>query len=123
MRLILFLPETARQHMLALAALPPAYINPTLRGFHNWGVEGTENCTTGHPFFTALAQHPLAVSYHSIIATQNAADFRIGGDGVVPYWSAHLDGAASETIVPYIHVCLEKPKTVRAVMKILKGAE
>jgi triacylglycerol esterase/lipase EstA (alpha/beta hydrolase family) len=123
LRLILFLPKTAQQQVQALVSLPPTYINPTLRGFHHWGVEGTENCSTGHPFFHALAQHPVAISYHSIIATRRTIDFRNGGDGVVPYWSAHLDGAASETIVPYMHGCLEKPKTVRAVMKILKGAQ
>ena len=44
------------------------------------------------------------------------------GDGVVPQWSVHLDRVAAESIVPYTHRCLEKPKTVHAVMKILKGA-
>ena len=123
LRLVLFLPKTARQRMQALAALPPAYIHPTLRGFHEWGVGGIENCTTGHPFLLALARHPLAVPFHSIIATGRAADFRNGGDGIVPYWSAHLEGASSETILPYTHQCIEKPKTVQAVMKILKGVQ
>ena len=123
LRLILFLPKTARQHLQAVAALPPSYINPTLRGFHEWGVKGTENLSTKHPYFRALAQHPVGVPFHSIIAIRRTVDFRNGGDGVVPYWSAHLDGAASETIVPYTHECLEKPKTVHAVMSILKGAK
>ena len=123
LRIILFLPKTAKQQVQALAALPPSYVHPTLRGFHNWGVEGAENCCTEHPFFVALAQHPMNVSFHSIIATRGKADFQARGDGVVPYWSAHLEGAASETIVPYMHVCIEKPKTVQAVMKILKGAQ
>ncbi len=122
LRVILFLPKTAKEQVQALAALPPSFIHPTLRGFHNWGIEGTENCSTGHPFFIALAQRPMSVSYHSIIATRGVADFQTRGDGVVPYWSAHLPGAASETTVPYMHVCIEKPKTVKAVMEILKGA-
>ena len=71
----------------------------------------------------ALARHPVAVPFHSIIATGRAADFRKGGDGIVPYWSAHLKGAASETILPYTHRSIEKPKTVQAVMKILKEAK
>lgn len=123
LRIALFLPRTARQRMHALAALPSAYIHPTLRGFHDWGVGGIENCTTGHPFLVALARHPIAVPFHSIIATGRAADFHKGGDGIVPYWSAHLKGAASETIVPYTHRSIEKPKTVQAVMKILKEAK
>ena len=123
MRLVLFLPETARHRLQALVELPPAYIQPTLRPFHDFGVGGTENLSTKHPFFSALARHPLGVPFHSIIATRRAVDFRHGSDGVVPYWSAHLDGSASETIVPYPHACLERPATVRAVMKILKDAK
>jgi hypothetical protein len=123
LRLVLFLPKMARQRVAAVVALPSAYINPLLRGFHNWGLEGIENCSTGHPFFAALARHPVGITYHSIIGTRHALDFRNGSDGIVPYWSAHLDGAASETIVPYTHGCLEKPNTVRAVMKILKSTK
>jgi hypothetical protein len=119
-RIILFIPKTARRSLQALTELPPAYIHPALREFHDWGMEGTENLSTGHPYFSALARHRVAVPFHSIIATRGAADTRESSDGVVPYWSAHLDGAASETLVPCLHACLEKPGTVQAVMKILQ---
>lgn len=121
-RLITSLPKRARERLQAVKELPPAYIHPTLRGFHEWGLKGTENLANKHPYFRALARHPIAVPFHSIIATRGAVDFRNGSDGAVPYWSAHLDGAASETLVPYTHRCLEKPMTVEAVMKILKEA-
>ena len=123
MRLLLILPTTARHRVEALTELPRADINPTLRGYYHWGIEGTENLSTKHPFLRALARHPVTVTFHSIIATRGAADFRNSTDGVVPYWSAHLDGAASETIVRYRHGCLEKPETVQAVMNILKNAK
>lgn len=119
-RLILFLPKTARQRLQAITALPAAVIQPTLRSFGDWGMEGTENLTTKHPYFRALARQPLTVPFHSVIASRNAADFRHGSDGIVPYWSSHLEGAVSETIVPYPHASLEEPKTVQAVMTILK---
>jgi len=120
MRLILFLPETARQRMKALVKLPKVDMNPVLRDFYNWGVEGPENLSTKHPFFHALARHPVPVTFHSIIATRGSADLLTSSDGIAPYWSTHLDGAASETIVPYSHGCLENPGTVNAVMNILK---
>jgi len=122
-RLLLLLPKAAGNRLQALTELPPAYINPTLRGFHDWGLKGTENLASKHPFFGALAQHPVAVPFHSIIAVGNAHDFRNGSDGAVPYWSTHLEGAASEIRVPYSHECLEKPGTVQAVMKILRDAK
>ena len=122
-RLLLLLPKTAANRMQALTDLPPDYINPTLRSFHDWGLKGTENLSTKHPFFRALAQHPVAVPFHSIIATGNAPDVRTSSDGAVPYSSAHLEGARSEILVPYSHECLEKPGTVQAVMKILKDTK
>ena len=122
-RLILFLPKTARQQFKALTELPPAYINPTLRSFNEWGNNGVENLSTKHPYFHALAQRPILVPFHSVIAVGNAIDPHDGSDGVVPYRSAHLDGAASETVVPYPHGCCERSGTVQAVLKILKGTK
>jgi hypothetical protein len=121
-RLILFLPKTAQRRLHAVEELPRADMNPMLRDFYDLGVGGTESLSTKHPFFRALARHPVPVTFHSIIATRGEADVHKSSDGVVPYWSAHLDGATSETLVPYAHGCLEKPLTVQAVMKILKQA-
>ena len=122
-RLILLLPRTAQHRLHALEKLPRADMNPKLRDFYSLGLGGTESLSTKHSFFRALARHPVPVTFHSIIASRGAADYRESSDGVVPYWSAHLDGAASETIVPYSHGCLEKPRTVQAVMNILKQAK
>ena len=122
-RLILFLPKTAQHGLQALEELPRVDMNPKLRDFYSLGLGGTESLSTKHPFFRALARHPVPVTFHSIIATRGESDVPDSSDGVVPYWSAHLDGAASETLVPYSHGCLEKPRTVQAVMNILKQAE
>lgn len=120
-RTALFLPKTAGERVKALMALPASFIHPESRDLHAWGVGGVENLAARHPFIRALARHPVGVPFHSIIATGSASDCRESSDGIVPYWSAHLDGAASETLVPYSHRCTEKPETVQAVMKILAG--
>jgi hypothetical protein len=120
MRLLVSLPETARHRLQSFLELPATFIQPTLRPLHDFGVEGIENLSTKHPFFSALARHPVGVPFHSIISIRHPEDFRQGSDDVVPYWSAHLDGSISETIVPYTHGCVERPETVQAIMKILK---
>ncbi len=120
-RTLLFLPKTAGKQVKELQALPAAFIHPELRTYFAWGVGGVDNLAAKHPFFRALARHRVGVPFHSIIATRGAAVSRDSSDGIVPYWSAHLDGAVSETIVPYSHRCLEKKETVQAVMKILEG--
>lgn len=43
------------------------------------------------------------VTYHSIIGDRGKKNTPDSSDGVVPYWSSHLDGAASEKIVPGHH--------------------
>jgi pimeloyl-ACP methyl ester carboxylesterase len=121
-KVLLYLPNAARQRLKALTALPPAFINPALRTFTDFGLNGPENLATKHPFFRALAGHKLGVPFHSIIATRDAEDYHTSSDGVVPYWSSHLDGAASETLVPYTHGCLEKSGSVQAIMSILKAS-
>ncbi|MEO5913504.1 MAG: alpha/beta hydrolase [Luteolibacter sp.] len=119
--LILFLPKTAKKGLEELAALPLTFVQPELRSFSDHGVGGTENLSTKHPFFEALEKRPIGVPFHTIIATRGQFDFKHGSDGIVPYSSAHLDGAVSEVIVPYPHGCLERPATVNAVTKILKA--
>ncbi|MDB6074870.1 MAG: hypothetical protein JWO89_2510 [Verrucomicrobiaceae bacterium] len=117
---ILTLPKTARKRFQSLTALPPAYINPALRSFNEWGNTGVENLSTKHPYFQALARRPLQVPFHSVIGVGNAVDPMQGTDGVVPYKSAHLSGATTEDVVPYPHGCVERSGTVGAVLKILK---
>ena len=44
----------------------------------------------------------------------------LGPDGVVPYWSSHLDGAESELIVRSGHEVFTKPEAVREIIRILR---
>ena len=41
-------------------------------------------------------------------------------DGVVPYWSSHLDGAESELVVPSTHGAHRNPQAIAEVGRILK---
>jgi hypothetical protein len=59
------------------------------------------------------------VPYHSIIGDRGRGDSPNSSDGVVPYWSSHLDGAQSEKIVPTPHGSLSNPQTVEEIRRIL----
>jgi len=63
------------------------------------------------------------VTYHSIIGDRGKGDTPNSSDGVVPYWSSHLDGAASEKIVPSGHAAHEDSEGIREVIRILKAYE
>src|SRR5206468_6045857 len=52
------------------------------------------NMTPGNPFIKNIASVPIAdgVTAHSIIAVEGDGPVKEGGDGVVKYVSAHIDG-------------------------------
>ena len=65
---------------------------------------------------------PLArgIPCHSIIGDRGRGDTPNSSDGVVPYWSSHLAGAASEKIVPSGHGANQTPQAIAEVIRILK---
>ena len=64
---------------------------------------------------------PMAnVPYHSIIGDRGRGDTPNSSDGVVAYWSSHLDGAQSECIVPSNHMSIRSPEGIAEVSRILK---
>ncbi|YCM44702.1 alpha/beta fold hydrolase [Verrucomicrobiaceae bacterium 227] len=72
--------------------------------------------------YSALKDSPFrdGLTYHSIIGDRGKNDSPKSSDGIVPYWSAHLDGAASEKIVPASHSLTRHPATLAEVSRILQ---
>ena len=60
------------------------------------------------------------VPYHSIMGDRGRGDTPNSSDGVVPYWSSHLERAQSELIVNSDHGAQYKPQTIREVARILR---
>lgn len=60
------------------------------------------------------------IPYHTIIGDRGRRDSPHSSDGVVPYWSSHMDGAESECIVPSDHGAHQNPKAFAEVKRILK---
>jgi pimeloyl-ACP methyl ester carboxylesterase/predicted GNAT family acetyltransferase len=60
------------------------------------------------------------IPYHSIIGDRGRGDTPNSSDGVVPYWSSHLAGAASEKIVPSGHGSPHNPQAIAEVHRILE---
>ncbi|MGE5215953.1 MAG: esterase/lipase family protein [Chloroflexota bacterium] len=69
---------------------------------------------------TSTLPRKKGVPYHSIIGDRGRGDTPHSSDGVVPYWSSHLDGAESEKIVPSDHGANENPQAIAEVIRILK---
>jgi pimeloyl-ACP methyl ester carboxylesterase len=73
-------------------------------------------------FVQAVNKLPIAqgIPYHSIMGDRGRGDTPNSSDGVVPYWSSHLQGARSELIVNSDHGAQYNQQAIREVERILK---
>jgi pimeloyl-ACP methyl ester carboxylesterase len=78
-------------------------------------------------FVKAINTIPLTpgIPYNSIMGDRGKGGNKdhtppVSTDGIVPYWSSHLDGAQSELIVPSHHSAHQNPQAIQEVRRILK---
>ena len=73
-------------------------------------------------FVQAVDKIPImrGIPYHSIMGDRGRGDTPNSSDGIVPYWSSHLDGAQSELIVNSDHGAQYNPQAIQEVGRILK---
>lgn len=76
----------------------------------------------GAPMLVAMDISPYrpGVVYHSIIGDRGRGDTPDSSDGVVEYWSAVQEGAASELIVPTNHGSYKHPDAIAELKRILR---
>jgi pimeloyl-ACP methyl ester carboxylesterase len=76
-----------------------------------------------NPLLLTMKRLPINPNtrYHSIVGTAYAPTSLARGDGIVPVWSAHIDGADSETWIPALHTDIfRRPQTIDEVDRILR---
>ena len=61
------------------------------------------------------------VPYNTIIGDRGRGDSPNSSDGVVPYWSSHMNGAESEYVVPSGHGAHQNSQAIAEVLRILKA--
>jgi pimeloyl-ACP methyl ester carboxylesterase len=73
-------------------------------------------------FVEAVNKLPITrgIPYHSIMGDRGRGDTPNSSDGVVPYWSSHLQGAQSELIVNSDHGAQYNSEAIHEVARILK---
>jgi pimeloyl-ACP methyl ester carboxylesterase len=85
--------------------------------------DGIEALSDRLPLLQTTAALPIAadVTWHSIIGCARPVDdLERCTDGLVPYSSAHLDGAASELVVRSNHHVQERPEAIFELRRILR---
>jgi pimeloyl-ACP methyl ester carboxylesterase len=72
------------------------------------------------PLFKVYDGLAIRSPHHSIIGDRGRGDTPNSSDGVVPYWSSHLDTAKSELIVPTGHGAMNSPLAIAEIQRILR---
>jgi hypothetical protein len=94
----------------------------TLRKINNGRLPNSvSNLAPNAPYLAVLNKQSIQAPYNSIIGNRGRpGPLADSSDGVVPYWSSHLDGAQSECIVPGPHGSCKLPQTIAELDRILR---
>jgi pimeloyl-ACP methyl ester carboxylesterase len=114
--------RTPKQFMSIYASTKPLVIAdpaaPTLKRMPN----SVDTLEPNDRFVQAVDKIPITpgIPYHSIMGDRGRGNTPNSSDGVVPYWSSHLDGAQSELIVDSGHDAQSNPEAIHEVARILE---
>jgi pimeloyl-ACP methyl ester carboxylesterase len=111
------LSSQASQEMLRVTNVREEELKPKRRA------NSVDSLSPKSRFLRALNTIPMTpgVPYHTIIGDRGRGDSPNSSDGVVPYWSSHIDGARSEDIVSSNHSAHQNPQAIEDVLRILKN--
>jgi pimeloyl-ACP methyl ester carboxylesterase len=110
------LSSQASQEMLRVTNIREEELKPKRRA------NSVDSLSPKSRFLNAVNTIPMTpgVPYHTIIGDRGRGDSPNSSDGVVPYWSSHMDGAKTEDIVPSDHSAHQNPQAIEDVLHILK---
>lgn len=96
-------------------------LSPEMRRSGIRGLSSIDSLSPRNPYYPALEKLPIRRPFDTILGDRGRGDTPHSSDGVVGYWSAHWDGARSETIVPYGHQCTMKAGVCERLHEIVRG--
>jgi pimeloyl-ACP methyl ester carboxylesterase len=110
------LSSQASQEMLQVSNIREEELKPKRRA------NSVDSLSPKSRFLNAMNTIPMTpgVPYHTIIGDRGRGDSPNSSDGVVPYWSSHMDSAKTEDIVPSDHNAHQNPQAIQDVLHILR---
>jgi pimeloyl-ACP methyl ester carboxylesterase len=107
----------ASKEMLRLTSIRENELKPKRRA------NSVDTLSPKSRFVNAINIIPITpgIPYDTIIGDRGRGDSPKSSDGVVPYWSSHMDGAELEDIVPSNHTAHQNPQAIDEVRHILEA--
>jgi pimeloyl-ACP methyl ester carboxylesterase len=116
-------PREFREFYGRISAANPGAFTPAYAALGSGRLDSVHALSPGQRTLMILSELPLrpGVAAHSIIGNRGkAGPLEKSSDGIVPYWSSHVDGVGSEKIVPAGHGAFEHPEGMAEILRILK---
>jgi pimeloyl-ACP methyl ester carboxylesterase len=105
---------------IPLRAINAAAVDPSAQQMQRIP-NSIDTLSPNNPFVRDIDKIPITpgVPFHTIEGDRGRGNAPNSSDGVVPYWSSHLEGAQSELIVPSNHSAQLNPQAIAEVRRIL----
>lgn len=109
------------QHMFQRPDLATQSVIRKIQNIHHVIPSSISGLSPTSPVLEGVNKLSITVPYHSIIGNRGHKNepANKSSDGIVSYWSSHLDGAESELLVPAGHEAFGTPEAVAEVLRIL----
>jgi len=106
---------------LPVRAIAEASTDPAVNSL-NRVPNSIDTLSPKNPFVRSIDKIPITpgIPFHTIEGDRGKGNAPNSSDGVVPYWSSHMEGAKSELIVPCNHSAQLNPQGIAEVRRILK---
>lgn len=121
-RLITAPPRSFQTFYAAISKANPGVFTPEYQRLGTGRLNSVSSLSPSQPTLRIMAELPFrpGVQVHCIIGNRGReGPLEKSSDGIVPYKSSHLEGAASELIVPCGHRAFEHPLAVAEVKRVL----
>ena len=118
---LIHLPSALQTNIVTVVSANQDMATPAAKAFDKgMNFSSVRTLSPNDPALRAIAPLSIGVPFHTIVGQHNSGPIKTSSDGVVPYASSHLDGAASELVVHSGHGVCENPDAQREVIKILR---
>ena len=120
---LITLPKPFSDMLRSVAQSQPGAVTPGMRHLlKRGGADAVRVLRPDNPVMQAFATLPIAfgVPYHTILGDRGQDGGEDASDGVVSFRSGHLDGAASEAIVPCDHHSTACSAAIDEALRILR---
>lgn len=115
--------KTPRSFRPAYAEIKPLLVRDPNAVTFNRMPNSVNTLEPNNRFVRAVNKLPITpgIPFHSITGDRGLGDTPNSSDGVVPYWSSHLDGAQSELVVNSGHGAQSNPQAIAEVKRVLRA--